>query len=713
LKSSGVMYLGWATADSKPKSFEEAIGHDSLSVSFNGCTLRKLHRYEEEYGSQPWTLDDVVGCLIDFENLLIRFTLNGSDLGVAFEGNAVKEMLAEGVMPALSLNPKQMVAINLGEKIFCNMPYGYESVLSASRNLELEKNGSFSSVCLLLFKHQSETWEEPVARDKVLRRRDPYSDVSPATQQAQTISWLIFHMTLSDRLLEAVYTCPVVKETDHPYPDCSHFSSEICCFGVDALAIKFDERCETEEKLDNLSFYEDVQCSKLVAHFSGKQFHNFVVNKDRVTYKWMSDTLISFWGWKFTVFPQLQRLIEPVESHIETLFSIINHCEDFDNGIVLEYVASVYFNLASSKHIGLLCNKEALTRLRNFLKSTSATFYTKLAAVKTASLLAPASGSQLSRSGMVEALISTYTTATDKEEGALRPVVTRALGYYSMAIYRTKPEILEYAGHSQTAPDPESEQAFVCTLSELIANGSSKTAGDCCAALGCLAAISKDPKKWHLFSQEVLSAIMSVFADVQEENMCITLLALIKNLSENEDNFSVLKIIDLKSLCNLVHHQSPNVILMWSELAKVIRQKQRSFTVEQSWETFYELIGLENRPLYRGRKPIITGVSEYSASCLLDKFPYLTALQPGIKVVSMQSPTLSKFTLSFWMYPTSNLGGTNQNLMFYGNREDNSSGLNISIGEDKKICVLIPTHKPPEGQMQTLEAPSRCTPVKV
>lgn len=77
------------------------------SLSSLQCTLGK-----------KWRVGDIVGALIDTDLYEIRFYLNGEDLGQAF----VNFFSGEPMFPALSLNVRQSVRVNIGlSKFMCSV----------------------------------------------------------------------------------------------------------------------------------------------------------------------------------------------------------------------------------------------------------------------------------------------------------------------------------------------------------------------------------------------------------------------------------------------------------------------------------------------------------------------------------------------------------------------------------------------------------------
>ncbi|ORY06318.1 hypothetical protein K493DRAFT_404065, partial [Basidiobolus meristosporus CBS 931.73] len=88
LVTSGIMQIGWATKLSIFRPEEGVgVGDDDHSFAFDGC--RKLawsSGYPIPYGrGDSWKEGDILGAHINMNTGVIRFYLNGIDMGIAFE----------------------------------------------------------------------------------------------------------------------------------------------------------------------------------------------------------------------------------------------------------------------------------------------------------------------------------------------------------------------------------------------------------------------------------------------------------------------------------------------------------------------------------------------------------------------------------------------------------------------------------------------------
>ncbi|KAJ1454568.1 hypothetical protein M885DRAFT_617900 [Pelagophyceae sp. CCMP2097] len=88
LLSDGVIQVGWADQDFVGDEVTgDGVGDDAHSWAFDGCRrCAWTGGGSVEYGAdRSWKKGDVVGCCLDADAKTTRFTLNGDDLGLAFE----------------------------------------------------------------------------------------------------------------------------------------------------------------------------------------------------------------------------------------------------------------------------------------------------------------------------------------------------------------------------------------------------------------------------------------------------------------------------------------------------------------------------------------------------------------------------------------------------------------------------------------------------
>ena len=81
-----------------------------MSWAFDRLRTKKWNVSCDVYGVR-WKSGDVVGCLLDLELREMRFYLNGQDLGPAFQN-----FILADIYPAISLNVRQCVRVNLGQE---------------------------------------------------------------------------------------------------------------------------------------------------------------------------------------------------------------------------------------------------------------------------------------------------------------------------------------------------------------------------------------------------------------------------------------------------------------------------------------------------------------------------------------------------------------------------------------------------------------------
>ncbi|KAK9722354.1 hypothetical protein K7432_002742 [Basidiobolus ranarum] len=125
LITPGIMQIGWATKHSRFRPEDGVgVGDDEHSFAFDGCRrLAWSSGLPVAYGKgNSWNQGDILGAHLDLEYGVIRYYLNGIDLGIAFEftGNQLFHYTSNegGFYPALSLTSFQHVALNFGQQPF-------------------------------------------------------------------------------------------------------------------------------------------------------------------------------------------------------------------------------------------------------------------------------------------------------------------------------------------------------------------------------------------------------------------------------------------------------------------------------------------------------------------------------------------------------------------------------------------------------------------
>jgi len=121
--TEGIAQIGWAKiAKTGRNSFVpnsdtgDGVGDDAFSYGYDGLRRMVFHDGREvAYGpkeSTGWKKGDVIGCLHDYTNGVISFSVNGRDFGNAFDVR--KEYADQLLYPVLSLNENEIVGINIG-----------------------------------------------------------------------------------------------------------------------------------------------------------------------------------------------------------------------------------------------------------------------------------------------------------------------------------------------------------------------------------------------------------------------------------------------------------------------------------------------------------------------------------------------------------------------------------------------------------------------
>ena len=108
IQTAGCLQIGWADASFAGHCQAErgdGCGDGPSSWAFDGWRRYRWHSTATEWGCR-WTEGDIVGCLVDIDDKVVSFTLNGQGeeigMGVAFSGEGFRP--CGGVYACVSFN---------------------------------------------------------------------------------------------------------------------------------------------------------------------------------------------------------------------------------------------------------------------------------------------------------------------------------------------------------------------------------------------------------------------------------------------------------------------------------------------------------------------------------------------------------------------------------------------------------------------------------
>ncbi|XP_078000970.1 ryanodine receptor 2-like [Glandiceps talaboti] len=141
--TQGFMRVGWMRP-SCPAECE--LGNDGQSYAFDGLLARKWHQGSESFG-KTWQAGDVIGCMLDFNDKTMMFTLNGEPLTDASGHETAFDniKIGEGFVPACTLATGQQATLYLGQDLHalkyftvCGLQEGYEPFcVNMQRNMPM------------------------------------------------------------------------------------------------------------------------------------------------------------------------------------------------------------------------------------------------------------------------------------------------------------------------------------------------------------------------------------------------------------------------------------------------------------------------------------------------------------------------------------------------------------------------------------------------
>jgi len=116
LTTNGKIQIGWCNSRcSVPLNTSAFIGHTDDGWTYDGSSQYSFHGNTSgtRYGDY-WSVNDVIGCVLDCTEKTISFYRNGTDMGVAFTG----VQAGDGLYPCVSLQKGQKVSVNFGKVPF-------------------------------------------------------------------------------------------------------------------------------------------------------------------------------------------------------------------------------------------------------------------------------------------------------------------------------------------------------------------------------------------------------------------------------------------------------------------------------------------------------------------------------------------------------------------------------------------------------------------
>ena len=130
LLTDGLMQIGWADSlHSGDPICGRGIGDHKHSFAFDGYRKKIWNGESGDYGFR-WHIGDIIGCMLDMDELTMQYTINGESLGIAFSNIQI----SRGLFPAASMNMGQAIRFNFGQVEFIHPPPsidGYKAVLES------------------------------------------------------------------------------------------------------------------------------------------------------------------------------------------------------------------------------------------------------------------------------------------------------------------------------------------------------------------------------------------------------------------------------------------------------------------------------------------------------------------------------------------------------------------------------------------------------
>uniref|UniRef100_UPI00358FAECF ATP-dependent RNA helicase DDX1 n=1 Tax=Myxine glutinosa TaxID=7769 RepID=UPI00358FAECF len=109
----GLCRVGWSTDRASLD-----LGTDRFGFGFGGTGKKSNNKQFDSYG-EPFTMHDCIGCYIDMDNGIVKYSKNGIDLGVAFE---IPAQMRSGPMFAACVLKNAELEFNFGDSDLLHPP---------------------------------------------------------------------------------------------------------------------------------------------------------------------------------------------------------------------------------------------------------------------------------------------------------------------------------------------------------------------------------------------------------------------------------------------------------------------------------------------------------------------------------------------------------------------------------------------------------------
>jgi hypothetical protein len=193
LETAGCLQIGWADGSFSGHCHADrgdGCGDGPSSWAYDGWRRYRWHATATEWGCR-WKEGDVVGCLVDMDEKIVAFTLNGKSeeigMGVAFTGAGFRP--CGGVYACVSFNRREKLKLILGgegsEPFKHAPPSGYKGVGEAVLEAVGEREALIAKESIL----QSSRASDLISGENKIRQRRFLCDFSDGEHGHELMAW--------------------------------------------------------------------------------------------------------------------------------------------------------------------------------------------------------------------------------------------------------------------------------------------------------------------------------------------------------------------------------------------------------------------------------------------------------------------------------------------------------------------------------------------
>lgn len=265
--NGGLLQLGVAASSWSPESQGWGVGDSKFGYGIDGKRGCGWHS-----GSVPihgpqfkWIKNSVIGILVDYDDRLVSFTLDGQQLGLSFTESATEFRWDDhgGLVFACSFGYAQSAFFNFGHAPFTYKPSGYSSIFETAATISKAQVRSLPHT-MQIWRFSTNSWQDVIADDEyILNYRER---VSEDIRRTRVVTWLLFSKSLPSD--DNFFTKGITVESPHPVK--GKFLKAIKRPGASAMTVQVKELLLSKDfvRKEEVCIFEGSRKLSLIKKFN-------------------------------------------------------------------------------------------------------------------------------------------------------------------------------------------------------------------------------------------------------------------------------------------------------------------------------------------------------------------------------------------------------------------------------------------------------------